>query len=289
MTSSKTIPTQIATIFDTESALKRIRRGVDCYDDYIAEEGDSDVPPATRPHRSKHIQTPRLESPNNAMLVESFTQAHAADPIFQHFDRDLIVYLRLLAEPSNPHASSGTTSEPASQGITKYNTMVSFRSELGHRGVLAHHCIARQITPHKLLRVPFTSCDDWMPCYDLVRCNPKFHGRPRFDCVLINDEHGTRIGYGRLAALFSCSVLGHDFNIAFVLRSDIVTPASDVDIGLSVVREREIGEFILVDRIIRAAQLISTFAPDHPRDFFLNDLVDYDMILRLDTTYNHGV
>lgn len=142
--------------------------------------------------------------------------------------------------------------------------------------------------PHKLLRVSYTSCDDWMPSHDLVRCNPMFHGRPRFDCVLINDGTDKPIGYGRLAALLTCLAFEREFEIAFIVRSVIVTPAEKVDIGLAIVRERAVGEFILVERIVRAAQLIPTFLPARPRDFFVNDLVDYDMVLRLDSSYNYG-
>lgn len=139
-----------------------------------------------------------------------------------------------------------------------------------------------------MLRVPYTSCDDWTPCVDLVRCNPKFFGRPRFDCVIIDDGKDKPVGFGRLEALLSCKALGQWWDLAFITRTVIVHTSDEVSIGLAVVEEMRQGEFILVDRIMRAAHLVSTFEDVNPPRYFVNDLVDYDMFLRLDPTHVNG-
>lgn len=208
------------------------------------------------------------------------------DPVFRDFVPKLIRFLRELggfqADATSPNASGGHE--------VLDTPIVSRRlKDADVTDGLIHPLL--QITTFKLLRVPYISCDDWRSSQDLVRCHPMFHGRKRFDCVLINEETERGVGFGRLRALFRCWSMGQRRDIAFVQRSDVAVSAEQVDIGLPVVRERQVGEFVLVDRIQRGAHLISTSERERNGDqvtFFVNDLVDYDMVLRLDPDYVWG-
>ncbi|KAJ7044327.1 hypothetical protein C8F04DRAFT_942289 [Mycena alexandri] len=43
--------------------------------------------------------------------------------------------------------------------------------------------ILSQIRPFKCARNTYQSFEDWRGLRDIVRCNPCFHGRPRYDCI----------------------------------------------------------------------------------------------------------
>ena len=45
--------------------------------------------------------------------------------------------------------------------------------------------------------------EDWTEARDILRCNPNFHQRERYDCVIINDDTpGTSVA--RLRSLLRC-------------------------------------------------------------------------------------
>ncbi|KAF8516937.1 hypothetical protein BU17DRAFT_67218 [Hysterangium stoloniferum] len=43
-----------------------------------------------------------------------------------------------------------------------------------------------KIIPYKCVHIHYTSLEDWKVKKDIARCNPSFHGHPRYDCILIN-------------------------------------------------------------------------------------------------------
>lgn len=138
--------------------------------------------------------------------------------------------------------------------------------------------------------MPYTSYDDWTPNVDLIHVHPLFHGKPRYDAVLLVSNGHAKLTFGRLRLLFRCHALGRVWDIAFIQRADVVRLANEVDIGMTVVKEREEGEFVLTSSIQRAVFFSPTFeggGTEGP-EYFVNDLVDYDMILRLDPLYVYG-
>ncbi|KIO21903.1 hypothetical protein M407DRAFT_79834, partial [Tulasnella calospora MUT 4182] len=149
---------------------------------------------------------------------------------------------------------------------------------------------ASPIFPFEHLRVPYTSYDDWSPKVDLVYAHPSFHGKPRYDSVILIDEMTGEPSFTRLHLLFWCFGLDRIWDMAMISRTRIVHGAKEGEIGMTVVEESDEIEFIQTSSIKRAAFLSPTFegvGAVGPR-FFVNDLVDYDMILRLDLEYAYG-
>ncbi|KAG1877635.1 hypothetical protein DFJ58DRAFT_645452, partial [Suillus subalutaceus] len=89
------------------------------------------------------------------------------------------------------------------------------------------------------LRVNYESLVDWRMHEDLLRCNPKFYGSPRFDCVIVKTTDN--LFFARLMYLFGCSIGDTDFSLALIHPYDAgigVRRRQDVDLGLWHVRAK---------------------------------------------------
>lgn len=127
---------------------------------------------------------------------------------------------------------------------------------------------------------------------DYLRCNPKFYGQPRYDCVLVQST--PRPYFARLVCLFTCKVDGKEYPLALIqpYASNPTTELSrlqkDMDIDLEFHRLRENFrtecEFVSIHTIIRGAVLFysdeATPNGMPSRDHFLFDLLDPDMFYR---------
>ncbi|KDQ16697.1 hypothetical protein BOTBODRAFT_97965, partial [Botryobasidium botryosum FD-172 SS1] len=175
-----------------------------------------------------------------------------------------------------------------------------YRGERGHRGFrksldaflldhaqAAHLCPGgtqtvelgdnEMITVFNLLRVNFTSLDDWQPDRDVLRCNQTAYGTERADCVQVKTTLG--VEYFRLQLMFTCIAFGREWEVAWVTPFSSVQAADISPIGMEQVKEEKKTQFILIENIIRGAYI----SPDFGQEglFFVNDLMDYDMFLRL--------
>lgn len=147
------------------------------------------------------------------------------------------------------------------------------------------------MTEYRLLKVKYNCLADWQLKTDYLRCNPSFHGHPRFDCVLVDCLPHPYIA--RLVCLFTCTVDGQEYPIALVQPHFPNPPGlsrsqkeTDTDLELHRVREnaRSKCEFISIHAIIRGTvlsysdEVTSNGLPSC--DHFLFDLLDSDMFLR---------
>ncbi|KJA13763.1 hypothetical protein HYPSUDRAFT_72879 [Hypholoma sublateritium FD-334 SS-4] len=48
----------------------------------------------------------------------------------------------------------------------------------------------------------YQSLEDWIEGRDIMRCNPKFHGRQRFDCIIIHNDTTLELSIAQLDNLF---------------------------------------------------------------------------------------
>ncbi|KAJ7447224.1 hypothetical protein FB451DRAFT_1343439 [Mycena latifolia] len=144
-----------------------------------------------------------------------------------------------------------------------------------------------KITPHKFLKVFYQSLDYWADVADYLRCNPCFHGHPRFDAALVKTA-GAEI-FVRLIYVFKI-VLSDSKAYPIALVQPLDAPIGRIsrkDQALKLIRvrakPRQEAEFIFVRSIIRGAVL----APAHDRDgdFMVMDVLDGDMFLRLKSMY----
>lgn len=135
-----------------------------------------------------------------------------------------------------------------------------------------------QITECNLLRVWYTSLDDWQTHRDILRCNQTVFGTWRSDCAQISTDHGVQ--FIRLHFMFDCKAFGHTWHVARVSFFKEVTRVDSAPFQMQRVSESKQGNFILVENIIRGAFLSPD--PKHSGHFFVNDLIDNDMFLRVE-------
>ncbi|KAF7354542.1 hypothetical protein MSAN_01366900 [Mycena sanguinolenta] len=143
-----------------------------------------------------------------------------------------------------------------------------------------------EIVPYRFLKIFYQSLDDWSDQTDLLRCNPRFHGQPRFDVVMVLTETGPI--FARLIYIFEASGNGKVYPFALVQPLDSpvgAISAKDKALKLFRVRAkpRQASEFIPVRSIIRGVVV----ARDSKRDgdFFIMDILNHDMFLRLRNMY----
>ena len=126
----------------------------------------------------------------------------------------------------------------------------------------------------------YYSVDNGQPHIDTIRCNPKFFGRPRFDTVLVQTSTGPQPA--RIHLCFEVCI----FNVAWQLArisyfTTLPLTALDRAVGMHRYEEEQLGEFIVLDSIIRSCYMSPIPADD--RHFYLNDLIaaDVDLFLRI--------
>jgi hypothetical protein len=121
---------------------------------------------------------------------------------------------------------------------------------------------------------------------DILRCNPDFYRRPRYDCVIVQTVSG--FIFGQLIFIFECTLDKTTYTFALIHPFDApIGPRrqKDIDLGFYRLREkpRKSAEFIPVRSIVRGALTVDDFAQDGYR--LVVDLVDTDMFLRLKSIY----
>ena len=131
---------------------------------------------------------------------------------------------------------------------------------------------------------------DWGTQADLLHCNPKFWGRPRYDFIIANIPPQGQV-FAKLILLFTSTTSTHVHPLTLVQaldqqpRSGIV---KDVDRKLSIyrwhLRPQSRCEIITMHSIICGALLV----PDtkYTGDHFVVDTVDADMFLRVKRMYS---
>ncbi|KAJ7088189.1 hypothetical protein C8R44DRAFT_836122 [Mycena epipterygia] len=142
------------------------------------------------------------------------------------------------------------------------------------------------IVPFQFLKVHYESMSAWTSTADYLRCNPKFHGHPRYDCVLVKTAQQPI--FARLVYLFSCTVEKKSHPFALIQPLD--APGGNLRRKDNLLRfhrvhakPRKSSEFISVHSIIRGAVLVPDF--DKPGEFIVFDVLDTDMSRRLKSLY----
>ncbi|KAJ7078038.1 hypothetical protein B0H15DRAFT_789221 [Mycena belliarum] len=143
-----------------------------------------------------------------------------------------------------------------------------------------------KIVPFQFLKVHYESLSSWTSTADYLRCNPKFHGHPRYDAVLVKTTNEPF--FAQLIYMFSCTVEERLHPFALVLPLDAPTGRmGKKDKALRFHRvhakPRRNSEFISVHSVIRGALLAPDF--DKPGEFIVVDIADGDISLRLKTLY----
>jgi hypothetical protein len=136
--------------------------------------------------------------------------------------------------------------------------------------------------PYLYLTIFYRSLDDWSDEKDLLRCNPKFHGHARYDGAIVLTPTGHI--FVQLIYIFKVSANDKTYPFALVQPMDApvgVISAKEKALKLFRVRARQASEFIPVRSIVRGAVLVPDSDPERKGDFFVMDVPEGDMFLRL--------
>ncbi|GJE89869.1 hypothetical protein PsYK624_059800 [Phanerochaete sordida] len=233
-TNRKDAEFQMARIDENQEAIARIRMTVDSYDKAREQlctipEHDEDEEPDQEGLAGADLETMTwaLGSKGPKVVATAIESRNSTDPIYRDFSRQLVSFL-----------TEHIQDEPALQ--------------------LAQYI---KIIPFKCVYLRYQSMEDWREARDILRCNPDFHGHPRYDCALIN--------------LASNALAWFD-----PWKSRAWKPRT-VWNGCRVFEEKKTSEFVFVEYLTRGAHLIPTFemGRGESRRFYFNDTIDADMLL----------
>jgi hypothetical protein len=129
----------------------------------------------------------------------------------------------------------------------------------------------------------YQSMEDWTEARDILRCNPNFHQRERYDCIIINDDTpGPGTSVARLRSLLRCRLpSGKVVDIALVrtfTRNSWKPYTMWKNCQISA--EAKNSSFVLLDYVVRGALLCPVFDSDAGLHYVV-DTVDVDMFLRV--------
>ncbi|KAG2091483.1 uncharacterized protein F5147DRAFT_822988 [Suillus discolor] len=140
-----------------------------------------------------------------------------------------------------------------------------------------------KIHEHRYLKVNYESAVDWRQNTDHLRCNPKFHGRPRFDHALIQLT-AEETAFVQLIFMFRCHIsnLGpFEFALVQPYTARVGPRRTDSTFKLTRVKAvpRSSSIFVPLKSFIRGAVLVPD--SEHQDEYFVVDHIDGDMFLRM--------
>jgi hypothetical protein len=141
-----------------------------------------------------------------------------------------------------------------------------------------------QIHEYRYLKVNYESMVNWKQATDHLRCNPQFHGLPRFDHALIQLTVDETI-FVRLIFLFRCCISNlESFEFALVQPYTVrINSARRTDHFFKLTHVKAIPRassiFIPLNSFIRGALLVPD--PDYQDEYLVVDHIDSDMFLRM--------
>ncbi|KAG2034064.1 hypothetical protein BDR03DRAFT_870910, partial [Suillus americanus] len=223
-------------------------------------EADSDGLESTEPTDTQHFSLGSQQATKSFAEIEA---ANAGDAAFDRFQIKLNEFLNRAF---------------AANGILLRTRIVLDSSS----SIRASAKVQRCITEFRFIKVSYESLVDWRISMDYLRCNPMFHGSPRYDCVILQAESGPI--FAKLLLVFTCIVGDVTYPIALTLPYDQpvgARPRKDKDFKFWRVKAkpRASAECFSVQSIIRGCVL----AEDSSRanEFLVVDTTDTDIFLRM--------
>ncbi|KAJ6451401.1 hypothetical protein C8R45DRAFT_1124863 [Mycena sanguinolenta] len=218
---------QMSRIDETQEAMARIRMNINNYDKAVQKTQDSDdtvdetpVDPQTDAHWAFGAPMP-----GRLMNSRALEEANSASPFFANLDFRLRQFI---------------SDEFPGERIKFEDTIMA--------------CIRL----FKCLYISYESMEDWRGARDIVRCNPCFHQRPRYDCLLLN---------------FTDPGL-HFARSCWKPRTRWA--------GCQIREEAKESSFLSMEHVIRGALLVPVSAASDESTHILIDTVDADIFLRAD-------
>ncbi|KAI5981570.1 hypothetical protein EDD15DRAFT_2391765 [Pisolithus albus] len=142
-----------------------------------------------------------------------------------------------------------------------------------------------ELQEHCYLKVNYESRVDWRQATDHLRCNPSFHGKPRYDSILFQLSQN-KIAFARLVFMFSCNIPDfgkYDFALVRPYTANIsaTRKSFDDDFRITHVKARPCtaSMFIPIRSIVRGVLLYPD--PKHRDEYLVVEHVDGDMFRRI--------
>lgn len=143
--------------------------------------------------------------------------------------------------------------------------------------------IMLQAQRYKCVSLNYQSMVNWTEMKDILRCNPNFHGGPRFDCVIIHDD-APGITCARLQSLIRCWLpSGKVLDFALVRRFTCSKwKPRTLWKGCRILDEDEGSSLTIVslDYLLRGALMCPASEREGGKAHYFVDTVDPDMFLR---------
>jgi hypothetical protein len=140
-----------------------------------------------------------------------------------------------------------------------------------------------QLLEYRYLKVSFTSKVTWQLETNILRCNPKFNNKPRYDHVLVATPNGS-VMFAQLIFMFTTSndnrtdpwVLIHPYDTEVGWPTHL---EQDFQLFRIHAKARGSSRFISAKSIIRGVVVVPTYLKDN--DYFVFDLLDDDLFMRV--------
>lgn len=138
-----------------------------------------------------------------------------------------------------------------------------------------------QIRRFKCVYLSYQSVVDWTEERDIMRCNPDFHGRSRFDCVVINDD-APGITISRIRDLIRCWLpSGKVIDVALIhgFSPSKWRPRTAWK-GCKVIEEDKTSSLVLMEYVVRGGLVCPVSGRKGELTNYIVDTIDSDMFLR---------
>ncbi|KAJ7209303.1 hypothetical protein GGX14DRAFT_535100 [Mycena pura] len=140
-----------------------------------------------------------------------------------------------------------------------------------------------KIQHFKTAYISYQSCEDWRAARDIVRANPLFHKRERYDCLLVNMvEEG--LHFARTRCFIRCKLPSGrrvDFSIVQMFERSKWKPRTRWA-GCEIRDQSKKVAFLSMEYVIRGALMAPVSRATREPTHVLVDAVDADMFLRAD-------
>ena len=134
---------------------------------------------------------------------------------------------------------------------------------------------------YKCVTLKYQSIEDWTEGTDILRCNPDFHGQPRFDCVIIHDD-APKLSVAQLYDIFCCRLpSGKTLDIALVRRFHCSKwKPRTVWSGCRVLDEESDTTLVQMDYLLRGVVVCPVSEREEEKSHYFIDSIDPDIFLR---------
>ncbi|KAI0091116.1 hypothetical protein BDY19DRAFT_991694 [Irpex rosettiformis] len=267
-TNFRDVEAQLGKLEDRSMICATIRGHIDAQDELIKElqeEDDGDEQPTAEKASLWIYNQVCLKSRQRAVLLSAFVAQGGDDPAFINFTTKLSTCIRdlLIREYMDACESTGTLTL----------SMPSIPSSVTDSDLIIE---SRYIT------IDFESHVTWRLETDRLRCSPSFHGRPRYDSVIVLWETGNMV-ICKLVRVFAHQVNSKYYGLALVqpLNATVTHRAEDTELALCRVREKDRRQSVIIPirSIIRGAVIVED--KRHRGEYTVVDTLDEDMYLRL--------